>query len=132
MGVALPDTTAPRIALIEDDESLALLLSYNLDAMGYAVEWAAHGTLALKRLLSDPPDLVMLDWVVPGLSGIEILRQIRQNAHTRALPVVMLTARTDREDRRRAAELGVDAFIAKPFAVGDVMARLQHLLPSSR
>jgi two-component system phosphate regulon response regulator PhoB len=122
--------TAPRIALIEDDESLALLLRYNLEAVGYTVEWCAHGTLALRRVLDDPPDLVMLDWLIPGLSGIEILRKIRQEAHTRSLPVLMLTARTDREDRMRAAELGVDAFICKPFAVGEVMSRLQHLLSS--
>ncbi len=130
MGIPIQGKSAPRIALIEDDESLALLLSYNLDAMGYAVEWTAHGAEALKRLLSDPPALVVLDWVMPGLSGIEILRQIRQNAHTRTLPVLMLTARTDREDRRRAHELGVDAFMAKPFAVGDLISRLQHLLSS--
>jgi two-component system phosphate regulon response regulator PhoB len=131
MGIHLPAKAAPRIALVEDDESLALLLHYNLDAMGFAVEWTTHGSVALRRLLSDPPDLVMLDWVIPGISGIEILRQIRQNAHTRTLPVFMLTGRTDREDRLRASELGVDAFIAKPFALDDVLARLQHLLLSS-
>jgi len=130
MGIDLPARAARRIALIEDDDSMALLLSYNLDAMGYVVEWSAHGAVALRRLLDAPPDLVMLDWVIPGLSGIEILRQLRCNAHTRELPVLMLTARTGREDRRRAAELGVDAFIAKPFAVGDVMSKLQHLLSS--
>jgi two-component system, OmpR family, phosphate regulon response regulator PhoB len=130
MGLPSQGKAAPRIALIEDDESLALMLRYNLDAIGYAVEWTAHGTAALTRLLDDPPDLVVLDWVLPGLSGIEILRQIRLNTHTRALPVVMLTARTDREDRLRALQLGVDAFVAKPFAVGDVISRLQRLLSS--
>lgn len=131
MGTTSPGKKAPRIALIEDDESLALLLGYNLDALGYVVEWSSDGAVALKRLLDAPPDLVMLDWVMPGLSGIEILRQVRRNAHTRSLPVLMLTARSDREDRRRAAELGVDAFITKPFAVGDVVTRLQDLLSSS-
>ena len=131
MGTPLLGTAAPRIALIEDDESLALLLRYNLDAMGYVVEWTAHGPAALARVLDDPPDVVLLDWVIPGLSGIEILRQIRLNARTRSLPVLMLTARTDREDRLRAHELGIDAFIAKPFALGDVMSRLQRLLLSS-
>lgn len=122
---------APRIALIEDDESLALLLSYNLDAAGCVVEWSAHGAHALAQLLSNPPDLVVLDWVVPGLSGIEILRQIRLNDHTRGLPVLMLTGRTDREDRLRALSLGVDAYVAKPFSMGDVIARMQGLLLSS-
>lgn len=131
MGTHLPAKSAPRIALIEDDESLALLLHYNLDAMGFDVEWTAHGTVALRRLLNDPPDLVVLDWVVPGLSGIEILRQLRQNAHTRTLPVFMLTARTNPEDRKRASELGVEAFIPKPFALGDVLSRMQQLLLSS-
>ncbi len=131
MGIPLQGKSSPRIALVEDDESLAQLLLYNLDAVGYAVEWMAHGTAALKHLLGDPPDLVLLDWVLPGLSGIEILRQIRQNPDTRALPVLMITARTDREDHQRATELGVDAFIPKPFAVGDVVARLQRILLSS-
>lgn len=131
MSIPLQGKSSPRIALVEDDESLAQLLLYNLGSVGYAVEWTAHGTAALKRLLGDPPDLVLLDWVLPGLSGIEILRQIRQNPHTRRLPVLMLTARTGREDQQRATELGVDAFIPKPFAVGDVVGRLQRILLSS-
>lgn len=122
---------APRIALVEDDESLALLLRYNLEAAGCVVEWNAHGAHALSRLLRDPPDLVVLDWVVPGLSGIEILRQIRLNDRTRTIPVLMLTGRTDREDGLRAKSLGVDAFVAKPFSMADVIARLQELLLSS-
>lgn len=130
MGSHSPAKLAPRIALIEDDETLALVLRYNLEAAGYSVDWCAHGTQALRQVLSDPPDLVVLDWLMPGLSGIEILRRIRLEAHTRTLPVLMLTARTDREDRMRAAELGVDAYIGKPFAIGEVMSRMHHLLSS--
>ena len=116
-----------RIALIEDDETLAIMLDYNISAAGFVVEHIACGSDAIQRLHDDPPDAVVLDWMLPGVSGIEILRQLRRHAGTRAIPVLMVTARTSNEDRKRAFACGVDGFLTKPFAVREVMHWLERL-----
>jgi two-component system phosphate regulon response regulator PhoB len=124
-------TTLKRIGLIEDDEHLALLLRYNIEATGASVHWFADGQNAISWLRACPPDAVILDWELPGLSGIEILRLIRCFPGTRKLPVLMLTGRTESRDRARALSLGADAFIAKPFSVREVLSRLRDALEMS-
>lgn len=128
---SIPLPRAPRILVVEDDEVLSMLLRYNLEAASYAVELAGDGISALRLLAERSCDLVVLDWNIPGLSGIEVLRQLRCVRHTR-IPVLMLTARADSGDRNRAMMLGADAFIAKPFAIADLMAGVDRLIRGER
>ncbi|MFZ4807687.1 MAG: response regulator transcription factor [Hyphomicrobiaceae bacterium] len=117
-----------RIAIVEDDNAISLLLRYNLEMAGYAVESFENGAVALDHVLDDPPDLLLLDWVLPDRSGLELLREVRRRAHTRALPVVMVTARSDRSDSERALDHGVDAYFTKPFSVAAVLKTIESLL----
>ena len=118
---------APRIVVVEDDDVLTVLLRYNLEYSGFAVDVVPDGIEALRKLVARPPQLVILDWNVPRLSGIEILRYLRRQIGMQ-LPVVMLTARTDVEDRRRALALGVDVYIEKPFVVQELVAVVSRLI----
>ncbi len=116
-----------RIVLVEDDGNLALLLRYNFEARGYAVCWVSDGTLALDEMRIDPPDAVVLDWGLPGLAGIEILRRMRECTVLCSVPVVMLTARCLPEDRQRALETGANAFLVKPFSIHEVIDVVQRI-----
>ncbi len=126
----LKSQPAPRlhIALVEDDETLAMLLSYNLLAADLAVDWYADGREAVSAICVNPPSLVILDWMLPQLSGIEILRLIRRHPATCDVPVLMLTARSEPSDRARAMALGVDVFLAKPFSVSELISSIGPLL----
>lgn len=125
-----PETvgTAPRILVVEDEASLALLLSYNLEAEGYAVERVERGDEAELRIAETPPDLVILDWMLPGVSGLEICRRLRARESTRTLPVIMLTARGEEGERVRGLAVGADDYVVKPFSVPELMARVRALL----
>jgi two-component system phosphate regulon response regulator PhoB len=118
----------PRIMIVEDEGSLVVLLRYNLEAEGYAVEAVGHGDEAELRLMEDPPDLVLLDWMLPGLSGIELMRRLRQRSETAELPVIMMTARGEEDERIRGLKLGADDYVVKPFSVPELMARIRSLL----
>ncbi|MBS0243542.1 MAG: response regulator [Proteobacteria bacterium] len=109
----------PRIALVEDDPNLTLLLAYNIEATGLLFACSSDGADALASIFAAPPDVVVLDWMLPRLSGIEVLRRIRLDTVTRDCPVI-LTGRTSPEDRRRALDVGATEFIAKPFAISDL------------
>lgn len=117
-----------RILLVEDEESLAILLRYNLEAEGYKVEVAADGDRAELRIAEDPPDLVLLDWMLPGVSGVELCRRIRARKPTQHLPVIMLTARGEEADRVRGLSTGADDYIVKPFSVPELLARVGAVL----
>ncbi len=119
---------APLILVVEDEEALAILIRYNLEAEGYAVEHVGRGDEADLRLRETQPDLLVLDWMLPGLSGIEICRRLRARAETRALPVIMLTARGEESERVRGLMLGADDYITKPFSVPELVARVHALL----
>ena len=119
----------PRLALVEDDECLALMLHYNLEAIGFAVDWIARGDEAIQAFLKRPPALVVLDWMLPGIAGIEVLRQLRRNPITRHVPVLMLTGCASAEERNRAIAFGVDVFLAKPFALAEFLDNLKRLHP---
>ena len=127
MDMAPSRNSLPRVVLVEDDDSLALLLRYNLEAMRFSVDRMTRGDVALKRLIAHPPTLVVLDWMLPGLAGIEILRQLRRNARTRHLPVLMLTGCASREERQSALAYGANAYLAKPFAMGELLTTIQRL-----
>jgi two-component system, OmpR family, phosphate regulon response regulator PhoB len=119
---------AMRILIAEDEEPLTLLLRYNLEAEGYTVESVARGDEAELRLREEVPDLVLLDWMLPGLSGIELCRRIRLRRDTERLPVIMLTARGEEADRVRGLATGADDYITKPFSVPELLARVRALL----
>src|SRR5215210_793609 len=117
-----------RILIVEDEEALTLLLRYNLEAEGYVVDSAARGDEADLRLQEQLPDLILLDWMLPGLSGIELCRRIRARRETERLPIIMLTARGEEGDRIRGLGTGADDYIVKPFSVPELLARVRALL----
>jgi two-component system phosphate regulon response regulator PhoB len=117
-----------RILIVEDEEPLTLLLRYNLEAEGYEVETVARGDDADTRLKERPPDLVVLDWMLPGVSGIELCRRLRARPPTRSLPILMLTARGEESERVRGLATGADDYVVKPFSVPELLARVRALL----
>ena len=118
--------------VVEDEIDVALLISYNLEAEGYLVESVARGDEAELRLAENAPDLLILDWMLPGVSGIEICRRLRAREATRTLPVIMVTARQDESERVRGLAVGADDYVVKPFSVIELMARVHALLRRSR
>jgi two-component system, OmpR family, phosphate regulon response regulator PhoB len=118
----------PSILIVEDEEALTLLLRYNLEAAGYDVESVARGDDADLRLREAVPDLVILDWMLPGVSGIELCRRLRSRPETRQLPIVMLTARGEESERVRGLSTGADDYVVKPFSVPELLARVGALL----
>src|SRR6266699_3235140 len=117
-----------RILIIEDEEPLTLLLRYNLEAEGYSVESAVRGDEADLKLKENTPDLAVIDWMLPGLSGIELIRRLRARPETQQLPLIMLTARGEEAERVRGLATGADDYIVKPFSVPELSARVKALL----
>jgi two-component system phosphate regulon response regulator PhoB len=117
-----------RIMVVEDEDALSLLLRYNLEAEGYEVDTVTRGDEAEIRLREAVPDLVLLDWMLPGLSGIELCRRLRAREATRQLPVIMLTARGEETERVRGLSTGADDYVVKPFSVPELLARVRSLL----
>src|SRR6266498_2533560 len=117
-----------RILVVEDEEALTTLLRYNLDAEGYDVETVGRGDDADTRLKERVPYLIVLDWMLPGLSGIELCRRLRAKPETRRLPIIMLTARGEESERVRGLATGADDYIVKPFSVPELLARIKALL----
>jgi two-component system phosphate regulon response regulator PhoB len=118
--------------IVEDEAPLVEILDYNLISAGYQVESIGRGDEAEIRLRESVPDLMILDWMLPGLSGIELCRRLRSREDTRRLPIIMLTARGEEQDRIRGLNVGADDYIAKPFSVPELMARIQALLRRAR
>ena len=131
----MPDSTGnlakPVILVVEDEAPLLTLLRYNLEKQGFRVEEAADGQEALLRVAEIKPDLILLDWMLPALSGLEVCRQIRRRPATRDLPIIMVTARTEDQDAVRALDMGADDYIAKPYAMEALLARIRALLRRS-
>ena len=116
------------VLIIEDEEDIQTLLDYNLQAEGYAVLQAKDGEEGLLQAIEYRPDLILLDWMLPLLSGLEILRQLRARPETRDIPVIMLTAKGEEEDRLRGLDGGADDYITKPFSPAELLARARALL----
>ena len=131
MPEGFPGMAKPTILIVEDEAPLLTLLRYNLEKQGFRVEEATDGQEALLRVSENKPELVLLDWMLPTLSGIEVCRQIRRRPATRDLPVIMVTARTEDQDAVRALDIGADDYITKPFAVEALLARIRALLRRS-
>jgi two-component system phosphate regulon response regulator PhoB len=125
------DSDKPTILIIEDEASLVTLLRYNLEKQGFNVEDAGDGGEGLARITESPPDLLILDWMLPTMSGIELCRQLRRRPATRALPIIMLTARAEDQDAVRGLDTGADDFITKPFSTEALIARIRALLRRS-
>ena len=119
---------APKIMVVEDEEPLCVLLRYNLEAEGYQVEVVNRGDEAELRLQENVPDLLVLDWMVPAISGIELCRRLRMRPETERLPIIMLTARGEESDRVRGLSTGADDYLVKPFSMPEFMARVRALL----
>lgn len=118
----------PHILVVEDEASQREVLVYNLQAEGYRVSQAGNGEEAMLIVSEDPPDVIVLDWMMPHLSGIEVCRRIKTAPDTRAIPIIMLSARTEEVDRVRGLETGADDYVIKPYSVSEFMARVRAQL----
>lgn len=118
---------AKRVLLAEDEPNIVELLTFLMDRAGFEVSAEADGRRVLDAALSDTPDILILDVMLPELDGYEILRQLRADRRTAGLPVLMLTAKGQREDRETALECGADMFITKPFANAEIVAAVKQL-----
>ncbi len=121
----------PVVLVVEDEAALATMLRYNLEKQGFRVEEAVDGQEALTRIAESVPDIVLLDWMLPAMSGIEVCRQIRRRPATRDLPVIMVTARTEDQDAVRGLNTGADDYVTKPFNMESLLARMRALLRRS-
>lgn len=119
---------APLILVVEDEAALGDLLKYNLEKEGYRVSLATDGEEAMVVAEESPPDLVLLDWMLPKASGVEVCRRLRAKQETRNTPIVMLTARGEESDRVRGLDTGADDYITKPFSMGELLARLRAVM----
>jgi len=118
----------PTVLLVEDELAQREVLSYNLDAEGFRVLKAENGEEALLVVKEDMPDIIVLDWMMPNLSGIEVCRRLKSRPETRAIPIIMLSARSEEVDRVRGLETGADDYVVKPFSVVELMARVRTQL----
>ena len=120
--------TRPHILVAEDEGGLRDLLVYHLEREGFAVSTVADGESAARRLREEPPDLALLDWMLPRRSGLEICRELRANPARKSLPVIMLTARAEVEDRVDALDSGADDYVTKPFSMAELTSRVRAVL----
>ncbi len=118
----------PYVLVVEDEDALATLLHYNLDKEGYRVSLASDGEEALMQVDEQMPDLIVLDWMRPKVSGIEVCRRLRNRAETRNIPIIMLTARGEESDRIRGLDTGADDYLTKPFSMSELIARIRAVL----
>ena len=121
----MADAMPPLILLAEDEAAQRAVMAYNLAAEGYRVAEAGTGEEAMLLVGEAPPDLVVLDWMMPDLSGIEVCRRLKADPETRAIPVIMLSARAEEADRVRGLETGADDYVAKPYSMAELMARIR-------
>ncbi len=119
------------VLVVEDEEALALLLRYNLEAEGFGVDVAGRGEDAEVAVLESRPDLIILDWMLPGISGIELCRRLKASKASREIPILLLTAKGEEADRLRGFATGADDYVVKPFSIPELMARVKAILRRS-
>src|SRR5262245_2058282 len=124
----LSSVVSKKILIVEDEGDLVKLLKYNLEKEGFRVTYATDGSVALAEVRRDPPDLVILDLMLPGLDGLEVCRQLRRSDKFMRTPVLMLSARGEEADRVVGLELGADDYVTKPFSMREMIARVRALL----
>ncbi len=122
----------PRVLVVEDEPAQREVLAYNLEAEGFAVARAESGDEALLLIDEETPDIIVLDWMLPGVSGIEVCRRVKSRSETRAIPIIMLSARSEELDRVRGLETGADDYVIKPYSVVELMARVRSQLRRTR
>jgi two-component system, OmpR family, phosphate regulon response regulator PhoB len=118
----------PTVLVVEDEAAQREVLRYNLEAEGFRVASAGNGEEAMVLLDEENPDVIVLDWMLPNLSGIEVCRQIKTRPETRGVPVIMLSARSEEVDRVRGLETGADDYVVKPYSLRELMARVKAQL----
>ena len=122
----------PMVLLVEDEPAQREVLAYNLEAEGFKVAKAETGDEALLLVEEETPDLIVLDWMLPGVSGIEVCRRVKSKTETRGIPIIMLSARSEEVDRVRGLETGADDYVIKPYSVVELMARVRSQLRRTR
>ncbi|MFU8862638.1 MAG: phosphate regulon transcriptional regulator PhoB [Rhodobacterales bacterium] len=122
----------PTVLIVEDEPAQREVLAYNLQAEGFRVSCAENGEEALLLVAEEAPDLIVLDWMLPNVSGIEVCRQLKMRAETRAVPVIMLSARSEEVDKVRGLETGADDYVIKPYSIAELMARVRAQLRRTR
>ncbi len=122
----------PTVLIVEDEPAQREVLAYNLQAEGFRVSCAENGEEALLLVAEEAPDLIVLDWMLPNVSGIEVCRQLKMRADTRAVPVIMLSARSEEVDKVRGLETGADDYVIKPYSIVELMARVRAQLRRTR
>jgi two-component system phosphate regulon response regulator PhoB len=125
-------STAPTVLLVEDEPAQREVLAYNLQAMGFRVSQADNGEEALLLVAEETPDLIVLDWMLPNVSGIEVCRRLKSRPETKSVPIIMLSARSEEGDRVRGLETGADDYVVKPYSISELMARVRIQLKRSR
>lgn len=122
----------PRVLVVEDEPAQLEILAYNLESDGFLVSRARDGEEALLLIREDVPDVIVMDWMMPHLSGIEVCRRLKSNPETRSIPIIILSARSEDEDKVRGLEIGADDYVVKPYSVVELMARVRSQLRRSR
>ena len=122
----------PRVLVVEDEPAQREVLAYNLEAEGFKVAKAETGDEALLLVEEETPDIIVLDWMLPGVSGIEVCRRVKSRSETRGIPIIMLSARSEEVDRVRGLETGADDYVIKPYSVVELMARVRSQLRRTR
>jgi two-component system phosphate regulon response regulator PhoB len=117
-----------RILIVEDDETLALLMKYNIEAQGHRVDWLSRGDAVEPLVTESEFDLIILDWKLPGRSGLDLCRWLRGHVSARRVPIIMATALTDADDRDAAISAGADIYLAKPFTMATLIERMRLLI----
>ncbi|MDX1780192.1 MAG: phosphate regulon transcriptional regulator PhoB [Thalassovita sp.] len=125
-------SSQPTVLVVEDERAQREVLAYNLEAEGFRVAKAENGDEALMMVEEESPDLIVLDWMLPNLSGIEICRQLKTRSATRSIPIIMLSARSEEVDRVRGLETGADDYVVKPYSLVELMARVRAQLRRTR
>jgi two-component system phosphate regulon response regulator PhoB len=122
----------PRVLVVEDEPAQREVLAYNLEAEGFKVARAETGDEALLLVEEETPDIIVLDWMLPGVSGIEVCRRVKSRSETKGIPIIMLSARSEEVDRVRGLETGADDYVIKPYSVVELMARVRSQLRRTR
>jgi two-component system phosphate regulon response regulator PhoB len=126
------NTVQPTVLVVEDEPAQREVLGYNLEAEGFRVAKAENGEEALILVDEEQPDIIVLDWMLPNVSGIEVCRQLKSRSDTRGVPIIMLSARSEEVDRVRGLETGADDYVIKPYSVVELMARVRAQLRRTR
>ena len=121
-------TSQPHVLIVEDEPAQREVLSYNLEAEGFRTSKAENGEEALMMVYEETPDVIVLDWMLPSVSGIEVCRQLKTRAETKGVPIIMLSARSEEVDKVRGLETGADDYVVKPYSVSELMARVRTQL----